>query len=272
MANRKKGEAFDERSPSPQERSGDQDDKRRNLEERIQDAKDATLRLWERTRSLQEKQGLLENRAKLLPWIALGLLVGSIGVSALITQRQLARLQQQFAVLQAASPRPTAGQQGDLEQIKRELLESVKQMAPDLLAAAMKDGKLALPASPAGVPPVNVATSSAIPLPAAGAGKGSANAALRIVVGRTDPKKTRWIQYSDGGVAVEVDTSHAGFSTPPYYFTSLGGHTNNWMAQGVTSIYEPTAKGFRVHVGHRELTIAQAREWGWHINWVAIGE
>jgi hypothetical protein len=102
--------------------------------------------------------------------------------------------------------------------------------------------------------------------------KGPGNETLRIVVGRTDPKKTRWIQYSDGGVAVEVDTSHAGFSAPPYYFTSLGGHTNNWMAQGVTSIYEPTAKGFRVHIGHRALTTAQAKEWGWYVNWIAIGE
>jgi hypothetical protein len=271
MANKKKGEASDERPTSPQERSALQKDKR-NLEERIQDTKDATLRLWERTRSLQEKQGLLENRAKLLPWVALGLLVGSVGVSVLITQRQLSQMQQQLAVLQAAPQQPTAGPNGDLEQIKRELLESVKQMAPDLLAAAIKDGKLATPASSAGTTMVSAATSPATPSSAASIVEGPGNATLRIVVGRTDPKKTRWIQYSDGGVAVEVDTSHAGFSSSPYYFTSLGGHTNNWMAQGVTSIYEPTAKGFRVHVGHRELTTAQAEEWGWYVNWIAIGE
>ena len=271
MANKKKGEASEERPTSPEEKSDLQEEKR-NVEERIQDAKDAALRLWERTRSLQEKQGLLENRAKLIPWIALGLLVGSVGLSVLITKRQLSQIQQQLAVLQAAPQQTAARQNDDLEQIKRELLESVKQMGPDLLAAAMKDGKIAAPSSSAGTAAVNAATSSAAPSSTAGGVKGPGNETLRIVVGRTDPKKTRWIQYSDGGVAVEVDTSHAGFSAPPYYFTSLGGHTNNWMAQGVTSIYEPTAKGFRVHVGHRELTTAQAKEWGWYVNWIAIGE
>jgi hypothetical protein len=94
---------------------------------------------------------------------------------------------------------------------------------------------------------------------------------LRIVVGKTDPQKTRWVQYNDGGIYVDIDTSSAGFSVTPYYFTSLSGHTNNWMAQGVTSIYSPTAKGFRVHVGYRGLTAAQAKDWGWAISWIAIG-
>jgi len=271
MANKKKGGASDERPASPEEQSALQEEKR-NVEERIQDTKDATLRLWERTRSLQEKQGLLENRAKLIPWIALGLLVGSVGVSALITKRQLSQMQQQLAVLQAAPQQREAGQQGDLEQIKRELLESVKQMAPELFAAAMKEGTFAAPSSNAGTAAVNAATSSAEPSSTSGGVKGPANETLRIVVGRTDPHKTRWVQYSGGGIAVEVDTAYAGFSTSAYYFTSLGGHTNNCMAQGVTSIYEPTAKGFRVHVGYRGLTAAQAKEWGWHVNWIAIGK
>ncbi len=261
----------DERPTSP-ERPRDVQEDKRNLEERIQDTKDATLRLWERTRSLQEKQGLLENRTKLISWIALVLLIGSVGLSALMTKRQLSQLQQQLAVLQAAAPQPATDQNGDLEQLKRELLESVKQMAPELLAAAMKEGKFSAPASTTGTATGNAVTPAAAPSSTAGVVTGPGNEALRIVVGRTDPKKTRWIQYSDGGVTVEVDTGHAGFSAPPYYFTSLGGHTNNWMAQGVTSIYEPTAKGFRVHIEHRQLTTVQAREWGWYVNWIAIGE
>lgn len=271
MANEKKGEAPDKRLTSPKPPKDVQEDKR-NLEERIQDTKDATLRLWERTRSLQEKQGRLENRAKLIPWIALVLLIGSVGLSTLTTKHQLAQLQQQLTVLQAAAQQPAADQNDDLEQLKRELLKSVKQMAPELLAAAMKEGKFSAPSSAAGTATGTTVTPAAAPSSTAGVVTGPGNEALRIVVGRTDPKKTRWIQYSDGGVAVEVDTSHAGFSAPPYYFTSLGGHTNNWMAQGVTSIYEPTAKGFRVHIGHRELTTTQAREWGWYVNWIAIGE
>lgn len=264
MANKKK-EVTSGEGPVQQE-------ERRNLEERIQDAKDSTLRLWERTRSLQEKQGLLENRAKLIPWIALALLVGSIGLSALITKQQLSKMEQQLAALQATPPQPSASQDENLEQIKKELLESVKQMAPELLVAAIKEGKLSLPPDNARTAPDNAPTQSAVPSSAPVLVKGPGNETLRIVVGRTDPSKTRWVQYSDGGVAVDVDTSHAGFSTSPYYFTSLGGHTNNWMAQGVTSIYEPTAKGFRVHVGYRGLTAAQAKDWGWYVNWIAIGE
>ena len=264
MANKKKEETSGE-VPAQQE-------ERRNLEERIQDAKDTALRLWERTRSLQEKQGLLENRAKLLPWIALALLVGSVGMSALITEHQLSQLQQQLAVLQAAAQQQAAAQNGNLEQIKRELLESVQQMAPELLAAAIKEGKLPIPPNNTGTAPDNVPTQSSALSSAPTTAKGPGNETLRIVVGRTDPHKTRWVQYSGGGVAVEVDTSSAGFSALPYYFTSLGGHTNNWMAQGVTSIYEPTAKGFRVHIGYRGLTAAQAKDWGWYINWIAIGE
>lgn len=270
MANKKKGITADEGLISP-EKSNLQEGKR-NLEERIQDAKDSTLRLWERTRSLQEKQGLLENRAKLIPWIALALLVGSVGLSALITKRQLSQMQQQLAALQAAPQQPAVTQDGNLEQIKRELLESVKQMAPELLAAAIKERKLSLPLNDTGTAPDNAPTRSAVPSSAPTPVKGPGNETLRIVVGRTDPHKTHWVQYSGGGVAVEVDTAYAGFSTSPYYFTSLGGHTNNWMAQGVTSIYEPTAKGFRVHVGYRGLTAAQAKEWGWYVNWIAIGE
>jgi len=264
MANKKKEAASGEIPAQPEER--------RNLEERIQDAKDSTLRLWERTRSLQEKQGLLENRAKLTPWIALALLVGSVGMSALITKHQLSEVEQQLAALQAAPQQQATTQNGNLDQIKRELLESVKQMAPELLTAAIKEGKLSIPPNDTGTTPDNALTQSAVPSTAPATAKGPGNEALRIVVGRTDPHQTRWVQYSGGGVAVEVDTSHAGFSTPPYYFTSLGGHTNNWMAQGVTSIYEPTAKGFRVHIGYRGLTAAQAKEWGWHVNWIAIGE
>jgi hypothetical protein len=264
MANKKR-ETTSGEEPAQQE-------ERRNLEERIQDAKDSTLRLWERTRSLQEKQGLLESRTKLIPWIAFALLVGSVGLSVLVTKSQLSQMQQQLAALQAAPQPQTAAQNSDLEQIKRELLESVKQMAPELLAAAIKEGKLPTLPNNAGTAPDNAATQSPAPSSTPVTVQGPGRQTLRIVVGRTDPKKTRWVQYSEGGVAVEVDTSSAGFSAPPYYFTSLGGHTNNWMAQGVTSIYEPTAKGFRAHVGYRGLTAAQAKDWGWHINWIAIGE
>ena len=253
----------------------------RNLEEKIFDAKDATLRLSERTRHLQERVGGLESRVRLLTWGALVLVVGSAGMFAAIAKGQLSPLHSQVVVLQetmgplqakleefdrtmkAGENRETAAVgEARIQQLEKDLLESVKKLAPEILAATLKEGGHAHPTNDVGGEIVN---------PTVGAGKGPASETLRIVVGKTDPQKTRWVQYNDGGIYVDIDTSSAGFSSAPYYFTSLSGHTNNWRAQGVTSIYLPTARGFRVHVGHRELTAAQAKEWGWYINWIAIG-
>ncbi len=253
----------------------------RNLEEKIFDAKDATLRLWERNRYLQEKVGKLESRVRLLTWSALGLLVGSVGMFAVIAKAQLSPLQSQVVVLQeAVGPLQTRIEEFDramrtsenkeslmieearIKQVEKNVLESVKKLAPEILAAAVKEGGQGSPANE---------VSGTIVSSTVGAVKDPTGKTLRIVVGKTDPQKTRWVQYSDGGIYVDIDTSSAGFSSTPYYFTSLSGHTNNWMAQGVTSIYLPTAKGFRVHVGHRDLIAAQAKEWGWSISWIAIG-
>ena len=254
----------------------------RNLEEKIFDAKDATLRLWERNRHLQEKVGMLESRVRLLTWFALALVVGSIGMFAVITKGQLSPLQGQVValqermsplqakleefdrVMQAGENRETAAAgEARIQQLEKNLLESIKKLAPEILATALQERDHEHPAN-------NVSGETA--KPTVGAIKGPAGETLRIVVGKTDPQKTHWVQYSDGGIYVDIDTSSAGFSSTPYYFTSLGGHTNNWQAQGATSIYLPTEKGFRVHVGHRELIAAQAKEWGWYINWIAIGD
>jgi hypothetical protein len=252
----------------------------RNLEEKIFDAKDATLRLSERTRHLQERVGGLESRVRFLNRLALGLLLGSVGAFAAIAKGQLSPLHSQVVALQesmgplqakleefdrtmkAGEKRETAAVgEARIQQLEKEVLESVKKAAPEILAATLKEE--------GHVPPTN-AVGGEIVTPV-GAVKGPASETLHIVVGKTDPQQTRWVQYSDGGIYVDIDTSSAGFSSTPYYFTSLGGHTNNWQAQGVTSIYLPTEKGFRVHVGHRELTATQAKEWGWYINWIAIG-
>src|SRR5262245_9306325 len=256
----------------------------RNLEEKIFDAKDAVLRLRERNRHLHERVGRLENRAKWLTWCALGalgLVLASIGILAFIAKEQISPLQSQVATLQAtlnpvqakleelerarqtcANGTTAAIGEARIQQLKLDLLESVKKLAPEILAAALKDGGQGSPTT---------AASGAVTTTAVGSVKGPTGETLRIAVGRTDPQKTQWVQYNDGGIYLDIDTASAGFSSTPYYFTSLSGHTNNWMAQGVTSIYSPTAKGFRVHVGHRELTAAQAKNWDWSISWIAIG-
>ncbi|MBI3801828.1 MAG: hypothetical protein HY268_33265 [Deltaproteobacteria bacterium] len=259
-------------------------DATRNLEEKIFDAKDAALRLWERNRHLQERVGRLESRVKFLTWCALGalgLVLGSSGILAFIAKDQISPLQSQVAALQTAlnpiqaklaeverarqtstNGTPAAIEEARIQQLKQDLLESVKKLAPEILAAALKDGGQVSPA---------VAASRAVTTTAVGTVKGPTGETLRIAVGRTDPLKTQWVQYNDGGIYVDIDTSSAGFASTPSYFTSLSGHTNNWMAQGVTSIYLPTAKGFRVHVGYRALTAAQAKNWDWSVSWIAIG-
>jgi hypothetical protein len=254
----------------------------RDLEEKIFDAKDATLRLWERNRHLHERVGMLESRIRVLTSFALVFVVGSIGMFAVIAKGQLSPLQSQVVALQETmSPlqakleefdrviqagenkETTEAGEARIQQLEKDLLESVKKSAPEILAAALqKEGGQLQAANE---------VSGEIGNSAVGTVNGPASETLRIVVGKTDPQKTHWVQYSDGGIYVDIDTSSAGFSSTPYYFTSLGGHTNNWKAQGVTSIYRPTAKGFRVHVGHRELIGARAKEWGWYINWIAIG-
>jgi hypothetical protein len=101
--------------------------------------------------------------------------------------------------------------------------------------------------------------------------KGPQAEAFRIAIGRTTPGSTSWIQYSADGICVDVDTSSAGFSSTPYYFTSLGGITNHWTTQGATSIYNPSGTGFRVYVNQAGITVADANNRHYHINWIGIG-
>jgi len=105
-----------------------------------------------------------------------------------------------------------------------------------------------------------------------GAAKGSSGEALRVVVGKTTPGNTDWKRYSDDGIYVDIDTSSGGFSSVPFYFTSLGGTSHHWTTRGATSIYEPSASKFRVYLYQSGITVAEANQHKWHINWIAIGK
>jgi hypothetical protein len=61
------------------------------------------------------------------------------------------------------------------------------------------------------------------------------------------------------------------YTATPRYFTSLGGDSYHWWTTGATSIYSPTATGFRVFVfdSHGPVTPGDANARGWHINWQA---
>jgi hypothetical protein len=93
--------------------------------------------------------------------------------------------------------------------------------------------------------------------------------------GKTKAGSTGWVQYAADGVYLDVDTSYCGLGTGregvatgvPIYFASLGGDASHWLARGVSSIYAPTANGFRVYVKRAGVTPAWANERKWHINW-----
>ncbi|MFP5247262.1 MAG: hypothetical protein ACLGH0_11260 [Thermoanaerobaculia bacterium] len=99
-------------------------------------------------------------------------------------------------------------------------------------------------------------------------------AVIKIGSGRTNPGATAWQAYGGGnGIFLDVNTSAAGFSGTPLYFTSIGGNSSHWATTGATSIYLPSATGFRVYVRWVDgapLTPATANGYQWHINWVGI--
>ncbi|SEU39154.1 S8 family peptidase [Stigmatella erecta] len=90
-----------------------------------------------------------------------------------------------------------------------------------------------------------------------------------VCKGQTAVGATGWQQYSANGIYLDVDTSGCGFSSTPLYFTSIGGWSGHWQSTGATSIYAPTANGFRVYVSYPGATPALANQAGWHLNWQA---
>lgn len=90
----------------------------------------------------------------------------------------------------------------------------------------------------------------------------------RVCTGQTVQGATNWQQYSTNGIYLDVNTAGCGFISTPLYFTSLGGSDNHSVATGATSIYVPTATGFRVYVHSPGITPALANQYGWHINWI----
>lgn len=96
-----------------------------------------------------------------------------------------------------------------------------------------------------------------------------------IASGRTTPGFTAWQPYNNGttGIYVDVDTSAALLPPFPIYITSIGGNSSHWATTGATSVYMPTATGFRIYIrwaNGASITPAMANQWEWHINWIAV--
>lgn len=96
---------------------------------------------------------------------------------------------------------------------------------------------------------------------------------LKVCSGRSNPA-TGWVSFNAYTDYIDVNTEACGFTSVPQYITSLGGSNRHFTATGATSIYSPTATGFRVYVTNQPWATTSEKpneEWNWYINWVAIG-
>src|SRR5690606_11660685 len=74
--------------------------------------------------------------------------------------------------------------------------------------------------------------------------------AATLCAGQTPVGATPWQSDRKGVVQVDIDTSACGLSGDALYFTSLGGHGQQWVSRGASSIQRPTPSGFRLLVVH----------------------
>jgi hypothetical protein len=94
-----------------------------------------------------------------------------------------------------------------------------------------------------------------------------------INAGATPIGATNWQVFSSNLIYVDVDTSAAGFTATPRYFTSLGGTGDQRNAQGISAIYSATPTGFRVYLQGTNgvvATPAYANSNGWHVQWLGM--
>lgn len=92
--------------------------------------------------------------------------------------------------------------------------------------------------------------------------------------GHTNTDGTGWVLYGNpgsNGIYIDVDTSGCNFPSTPMYFASLGGLGAHWTTTGATSIYAPTATGFRIYIRGTDVPINPtiANDADWYIQWFA---
>ena len=249
----------------------------------LQTAKDIMLRLRERSGRLRGKISAVEDRVQRGLLITGGIGVGGVALLMVILftvvlplKRQVAELQVSLASLQTEEGQGTekaaVAAERAMQRVEADLRQSVQALAADAIAAALHGAIRVDTAGNVDIGTAGPATRVKILGDLIGTARGPAGQPLRMVMGKTDPHQTNWVLYTPGGVYADIDTSAAGFSTTPQYFTSLTGEMRHNLARGATSIYKPTAQDFRVYVSLSGLTPEKAQEWGWSISWIAIGE
>jgi hypothetical protein len=79
-----------------------------------------------------------------------------------------------------------------------------------------------------------------------------------------------WVQNGSTEIYADVNTSACGFHVTPLYFTALRGSSSHNAVTGATSVWTPTATGFRVYLHQAGLTTAFAQTKKWAIDWAAF--
>jgi hypothetical protein len=98
----------------------------------------------------------------------------------------------------------------------------------------------------------------------------------QLCSGSTTAGSTNWVQAPNGRIYVDVNTAACGVFFTPRYFTSLKGALMTHLMNGVTTVYSPTATGFRIYLqwglaaNPAALTPGLANSWQWHVGWSAV--
>lgn len=103
---------------------------------------------------------------------------------------------------------------------------------------------------------------------------------LRSVCGSSAGNWQHYPIATGDGVYMDVDTSAAGFTSTPVYFTSISGIAGHWRTTGASSIYDPTSTGFRIYINDLNdedvtpsmVNSAVPPNWGWVIHWCGFGQ
>ena len=101
---------------------------------------------------------------------------------------------------------------------------------------------------------------------------------VKMARGSTTASNTTWQQYeigkSDQGIFIDIDTSAAGFTKTPKYFTALAGEGDLSKVKGIHAIYNPSPTGFRLYLyqPQPQLTPQIANDQKWQVHWMAVAE
>lgn len=93
----------------------------------------------------------------------------------------------------------------------------------------------------------------------------------RIAMGQSSAND--WQKYTGAAniIFVKIDTSTAGFKESPYYYSSLYGDGYHLRAKGATSISSGKSNSFEVYLEYDGITVDFAKQYNWHIRWLAVG-